>query len=170
MKWNDLGNKGSDRKVTDAVGDHLMSSNNFQKSFEKYMDNSDFGAKFFYKAASTYETPESGIMKFFTDASPAVNPAINISNMTHDWVAKAGGTKIQNMREHMIGMFLLSSVFGTTTAEIIGDLNEVRGLIITDRQNGNMKRALLGKPAQNGGPVQIPRTTFSKFFEYSKNY
>jgi hypothetical protein len=49
-------------------------------------------------------------------------------------------------------MFLISEISGYSMAHFIGDSNEFRGFWINDRQNGNMWRALFGRPAANGGP------------------
>ena len=144
-------------------------SSKVDDAFIKYYENPEFGKDFFFKAASAFETKEEGFMKYMTTNYPVVNEAINLSNMTHDWVAKAGGTELQNAKEHLIGMFLLSSKYGTSISGIIGNANEARGLIITDRQNGNMIRAIMGMPAQKGGPTGFEYTDLL-FNELGRNW
>lgn len=50
-------------------------------------------------------------------------------------------------------MFLLADKYGETAALTVGYANEFRGLLFTDRNNGNMTEALWGLRARGGGPT-----------------
>jgi hypothetical protein len=80
----------------------------------------------------------------------AIRDAIHISQLTHYWVDRKGWTNQKKALEHNIGMFLISERYGPDVASSIGYANELRGLTINDRQNGNMTRALLGQRTANG--------------------
>lgn len=142
-----------DKSVLDAIGAHIMSSGDKGYDvFTSYLGNSDLGENYFGQAASiNYNTNASGFMGVLTDNFSSVNEGILISQMTHDWVDQAGWNENRNALEHNIGMSLISSGHGDRTALNIGLANEVRGLIINDRQSGNVTNALLGRPANNGG-------------------
>ncbi len=142
-----------DKSVLDAIGSHIMNSGeNGYSVFTGYLENKDLGENYFGEAAAAnYETNASGIMGTLTETFSSVNDGILISQMTHDWVDQAGWTEGRNALEHNIGMSLISMNYGDRTALNIGAANEVRGLIINDRQSGNMINALMGRPANNGG-------------------
>ena len=82
---------------------------------------------------------------------PSIGDGINISMMTHDWVDTKGWSVENNALEHNIGMFIISSEHTPNKAFLIGTSNEVRDLIINDRQSGNMKEAISGSLANHGG-------------------
>lgn len=149
--WENIGTDQYSEKVIDAVGKDIMSKS-FARGFIKYIESPNFGTDFFFKAAQKFDTRESGFMKALANVD-AINTSISLSNLTHHWVDADGWTQDKNTKEHFMGMFLLSSRYGVEVAELIGVANETRGLIINDRQSGNMIRAIRGLPTETGGPT-----------------
>lgn len=176
--WDNLGNTMS-KDIVDAVGGHIMNGGGF-KAFLSYYENEKFGEKFFFDAASSYYPDNSrGFMSVMTQSSD-VKEGLELSRMTHDWidVSKGGWTKEKNALEHNMGMFLISSKWGTASSMFIGFGNEMRGLLVNDRQSGNMLNALSGQPA-NGttdGPTAFEWKDMAEnsegrklFSDWSKN-
>lgn len=120
--------------------------------FLDYYESPNFGEKYFINAAKlNYNTNASGFMLNLMTVFPAVSDGTSLSMMTHSWVDAQGWSPKLNALEHNVGMFLMSSKWSPKTAGQIGLGNEVRGLIINDRQSGNMKEAISGSPANHGG-------------------
>jgi hypothetical protein len=143
-----------DKVVSDAIGAHIMRSENGYGVFIEYFENQELGANYFYEVADRhYQDNSSGLMGELVNGIEAMGPSIRISMMTHEWVGTAGWTRELNALEHNIGMFLVADKYGQFTADAIGLGNEMRGLLINDEQSGNMRRALLGRPSRNGGPT-----------------
>jgi RHS repeat-associated protein len=143
-----------DKSVVDAIGSHIMNSENGYEVFNEYMNNADLGDGYFLEAAKqNYSTGAQGIMGFLSDNFSGVEDGILLSQMTHDWVDQAGFTADRNSLEHQVGMSIMSDAHGESRANLIGIGNEMRGLFINDQQSGNMINAIMGKPANNGGPT-----------------
>ncbi|MBC7935361.1 MAG: hypothetical protein H7Y86_08415, partial [Rhizobacter sp.] len=115
------------------------------ETFIKYFEA--LGTDYFFNAANRdYNDNASGFMAFMVNNVDGVGDAIRLSQMTHDWVgAGAGFTEQRNELEHHIGMFLMAEKFGPNRAFDIGAANEWRGLLINDRQSGNMRNAIDGR-------------------------
>ncbi|MDJ1498598.1 Ig-like domain-containing protein [Cytophagaceae bacterium DM2B3-1] len=145
-----LGINYTDPNVMNAVGSHIMNGGGWD-AFIQYYQNSHFGEKFFYDAANTYDENSTGFMSVLASTLPSIRQGARISMMTHEWVNTAGFNEQRNQLEHYIGMFVLSSRWGTGEADLIGTSNEIRGLIINDRQSGNIINGLLGRPTNTGG-------------------
>ena len=144
-----------DKSVIDAIGAHIMNSgDNALDVFVGYFEDENLGENYFLDAANqNYSTNATGFMGSLTDLFQSTEDGILISQMTHDWVDEAGWTESRNEAEHGIGMFLMSEAHNSGIANIIGLGNEIRGLLINDRQSGNMWNAILGRSTNNGGPT-----------------
>jgi hypothetical protein len=138
-----------DKSVVDAIGNDIMNATNQSvgqgwDKFMGYFENTDLGKDYFQNAAwGNYDDNSSGLMGTISKIS-GVKMSIRISQMTHDWAGAQGWTRDKNALEHNIGLFLVSDSYGPNFAEFIGNSNEIRGLIINDRQNGQMMNALTG--------------------------
>ena len=144
-----------DKSVLDAIGSHIMNSG--EEGYDVYVgytENKDLGEGYFLEAARhNYSTNAEGLMETLTNQFSSVEDGILISQMTHDWVDQAGWTEDRNALEHQIGMATIADEYGASVAANIGFGNELRGLLINDRQSNNMMNALMGRPANNGGPT-----------------
>jgi RHS repeat-associated protein len=134
----------------EKLGEDIM--NGGWKTFiEKY---ENLGTDFFFNSANAHFNDNStGPMLFIRDHVSGVGEATRLSQMTHTWVDGSNGngwTEERNKLEHHIGMFLISDRYGWEKANQIGFGNEIRGLLINDRQSGNMLNALLGQPPLEG--------------------
>jgi RHS repeat-associated protein len=150
--WENLGNNINSAAVIEAVGSHIMNGGGWN-AFMQYYKSSKFGEKFFFTSAETYNTNASGFMKSLINQVSSIKDGLILSIMTHDWVDNAGWTKERNELEHQIGMFLMSSKWGQAEAKTIGFGNELRGLLINDKQSGNIWNALTGQTTNTGGPT-----------------
>ncbi len=164
--WENLGSEMT-KGVIDAVGSHIFNGGGF-KAFLSYYENSKFGEQAFFKGAKdNYPSNASGFpMGTLANNATDVKAGTELSEMTHSWInhSTGGWTREKNALEHHIGMFLLTSRFGPASAWIVGAGNETRGLIINDRQSGNMINALTGKPA-NGTTSDPTAFEWSDFEE-----
>ena len=140
------------KSVLDAIGADIMTSENGYDTFISYYENSDLGTSYFVDAANAnYNSNAEGLMGVLTGNFESVADGILVSMMTHDWVDTQGWTENRNGLEHNVGMSLISEKHGEKAALSIGWGNEWRGLLINDRQSGNMTNALGGERANNGG-------------------
>lgn len=150
-----LGEKGSftmnDQVTTFAldatpekVGDAIMNG-----GFETFISYFEIlGKDYFFTAANTgFDDNATGLMAFLNNnEANGIGDAIRLSQMTHSWVDRGSGwTAEKNQLEHQIGMFLIAEKYGERQAWRIGSGNELRGLLINDRQNGNLINAILGR-------------------------
>lgn len=156
----DLDSKGIDGKylsadkysknVLDAIGADIMNTTNTcsEKGWNKfvsYIENPNLGKNYFIDAASkNYNDNSSGFMSVLSSNLSGIKESIRLSQMTHDWADASGWSSSKNKLEHYIGMFLIADKFGESKANFIGTANEVRGLIINDRQTGRMWDAIIG--------------------------
>lgn len=140
------------KSVLDAIGADIMTSEDGYGTFISYYENENLGTNYFVDAAkANYNSNAEGFMAFMTDNFESVADGIVVSMMTHDWVDAQGWTENRNGLEHNIGMSLIADKHGEKAALNIGWANEWRGLLINDRQSGNMVNALSGERANNGG-------------------
>lgn len=125
----------------DAVGDAIMKGG--WKTFLNYFEA--LGEEYFFNAARKGNDGNArGIMATITANYPSVEDAMLLSMLTHNWVDRGGWSESKNQLEHYIGMFLVAERYGKSAAITIGNSNEIRGLLVNDRQAGNMWRALGG--------------------------
>ncbi|WP_150546756.1 RHS repeat-associated core domain-containing protein [Mesonia oceanica] len=139
------------KKVLDAIGADIMKSKDGYGTFLSYYENENLGSNYFIDAAKiNYNSNAEGFMASITSNFNSVADGILVSMMTHDWVDTQGWTENRNSLEHNLGMFLIADKHGEKAALSIGWGNEWRGLLINDRQSGNMMNALTGRRANNG--------------------
>ncbi len=142
-----------DKVVSDAIGSDIMNTaeNCIESGWNKFIDyyeNKDLGTDYFMDVSQqNYNENATGFVAFALDKVSGARESLVLSMMTHDWVGDVtlDFTGNKNRIEHNIGMFLVAQKHGPGTASLIGNLNEARGLIINDRQNGNMWNAVLGR-------------------------
>ncbi|HBH49098.1 MAG TPA: hypothetical protein DDX98_10680, partial [Bacteroidales bacterium] len=118
-------------------------------SFIGFVNDKYLGSDFFFEMAHTYNFEREGWLGNLIDRSPIVADGFFISEWTHSEIAN--GTAQANALEHHIGSFLMTGKWGPGGAGAITTANEIRGLIINDRISGNMKEAIRGLPARDGG-------------------
>jgi hypothetical protein len=99
--------------------------------------------EFFFNVSKTFELSSSGVLGKLINSSNSVRDAFYISQWTHSVIAD--GTTEMNALEHHVGSFLMTAKYGAKVARVITTSNEVRGLIINDRQSENVTRAIEGK-------------------------
>jgi RHS repeat-associated protein len=148
--WVHLSADKYDKSVIDAIGNDIMKTTEgcIEEGWNKfiaYFENTDLGKDYFQNAAcKNYNDNASGIMTIITKL-PGIKRSIRISQMTHDWVDGNNWSRKKNTMEHYIGMFLVADSYGPYYADFIGSSNELRGLFINDRQQGQMIDALSGE-------------------------
>ncbi len=139
-----------DKSVVDAIGADIMNNTGTcselgWNKFTSYVDNPDLGKDYFINAAmQNYNDNASGFMGYLSNNISGITESIRLSQMTHSWVDASGWTEGKNKMEHLIGMFVIADKFGGSTASSIGTSNEIRGLLINDRQSGQMWNAITG--------------------------
>jgi RHS repeat-associated protein len=168
-----LGTNPLSKNISDAIGADIMRGgwNKFIGYYE--MLGADF---FFNAAAANYTTGARGLMAVLTHES--IDPAhrgLLLSEMTHDWVRTAASLipinqELINPLEHQLGVFLMIEVFGIENTSLVVSANEWRGLLFTDRNNDNMINALLGRPANGGGPTGFQYSDIIHNFEGAQKW
>jgi RHS repeat-associated protein len=129
-----------DPSVINAVSESIRSGG--IEAFLMYFNDERLGKDYFFNLSHTFDVPRDGWLATVIDNSPVVSDAFHISEWTHTTIAN--GTEANNALEHHIGTFLMTYRWGPDMATVITTANEVRGLIINDRQSGNVVRALEG--------------------------
>ena len=148
--WIHLSANKYDKSVVDAIGSDIMTAaeislNAGWNKFISYFGNADLGQNYFQNSANiNYDDNASGLMGVIATILPGIKMSIRISQMTHEWVDERGWSESKNAMEHHIGMFLVSDNYLPEYAGFIGGANEIRGLLVNDRQQGQMMDALKG--------------------------
>ena len=130
-----------DPKVENAISADI--ANKGLDQFLSYYENEELGEDYFLELARCYPHNASGGLGNLLNSRQDLADAFHISEWTHTKIAD--GSDRNNTLEHFIGTFLISAKYGTGAAEYVGLANEMRGLLINDRQNGNIIRALTGQ-------------------------
>ncbi|MEN7551255.1 hypothetical protein AAG747_25280 [Rapidithrix thailandica] len=131
-----------DPSVIGAISSSIQAGG-FDK-FLEYFNNSRLGSDYFFDLSNTFDFPREGWLASLIDNSLPISDAFHISEWTHSSIAN--GTEANNALEHHIGTVLMTNRWGPGSAGAITTANEIRGLIINDRQSGRMLDALRGRP------------------------
>jgi LysM repeat protein len=110
--------------------------------FMQYIENEKYGVDYFINNCRTFEFDSDGWLGEVIEMSPPTKDAFHIVAWRDALISD--GTPETNALEHKIGVFLIGAKYGEEMAELIPTMNEVRGLIINDRQSGLMWEALMG--------------------------
>ncbi len=110
--------------------------------FMQYIEDEDYGVDYFICNCRKIEFERSGWLAKVIEMSPPTKDAFHIVAWRDSMISD--GTPEVNALEHKIGTFLIGAKYGEEMAELIPAMNEIRGLIINDRQNGLMLEALNG--------------------------
>lgn len=136
--------------------------------FMQYINNPNYGVDYFIENCRKIEFERSGWLAKVIEMSPPTKDAFHIVAWRDSMISD--GTPEVNALEHQIGTFLIGAKYGEEMAELIPAMNEVRGLIINDRQNGLMLEALGGSDntAFTWGDVKHNKEGLKNYKEWHK--